>query len=195
LTSTEKTTTISLLKTYISGYAFIDTSLNPDGGSIGYGAHSVDIMGGLDSIGANTSYTNTFDFYEDIMVLLYKLKDPHTEFHPPCLWNFQYFINANFYVYKNETDNSYYVIDHNGLKVNKINLKGLPVYQSTGVDNQGTFSALEAISHFAQEEVHVSRNPVTRFNYAARGDFTSRNPIYYKHPEYDIMYYEVQMSA
>ncbi|KAA6374055.1 MAG: hypothetical protein EZS28_030418 [Streblomastix strix] len=190
LTQTEKTTTISLMKTYLSSYAFIDTSLNPDGGTIGYGAHSVDIMGGLDSIGANTSYTNTFDFYEDIMVLLYKLKDPHTEFEPPCVQNFWYYFNYNFFVDINETDGSYYVTDNQGYQINKINLKGLPIYKSPGVDNEGTFTALEAISQFAQEEVHVSRNPVARFTYASRSDFTRRYALYYKHPEYDVMYYE-----
>ncbi|KAA6384291.1 MAG: hypothetical protein EZS28_020181 [Streblomastix strix] len=84
LTSDEKNKTINTFLEHLNNYAFIDTSLNPTGTPIGYGKHAVNILGYLDLI--NTSiYTNTFDFLEDILVLLNNLKDPHTIFNPPCV--------------------------------------------------------------------------------------------------------------
>ncbi|KAA6384290.1 MAG: hypothetical protein EZS28_020180, partial [Streblomastix strix] len=84
LKSNEQSTTISLLKEYLNSYAFLDTSLNPPGTPIGYGNHAVNININLEKIN-NITYTNTFDFYESIMILLNNLKDPHTIFTPPCV--------------------------------------------------------------------------------------------------------------
>ncbi|KAA6377285.1 MAG: hypothetical protein EZS28_027185 [Streblomastix strix] len=84
LKSNEQSTTISLLKEYLNSYAFIDTSLNPLGAPIGYGKHAVNININLDKIN-NITYSNTFDFYESIMILLNNLKDPHILFIPSCV--------------------------------------------------------------------------------------------------------------
>ncbi|KAA6377452.1 MAG: hypothetical protein EZS28_027022, partial [Streblomastix strix] len=84
LKSNEQSTTISLLKEYLNSYTFLDTSLNPPGSPIGYGKHAVNININLQKIN-NITYTNTFDFYESIMILLNNLKDPHTIFTPPCV--------------------------------------------------------------------------------------------------------------
>ncbi|KAA6368902.1 MAG: hypothetical protein EZS28_035571 [Streblomastix strix] len=181
LTSTEKSTTIALLKNYLSGYVFLDTSLNPPGAPIGYGKHAVDIMGTLDSIGANSSYTNTFDFYEDIMVLLNNLKDPHTIFTPPCVSNL-YYIVATPQIHKNITDSSYYVTASQ-YEVKYINWKGLPIYSSGTTLNEGSQDPIEAIVQFADEEVSISKNPVARLNQALKTNLWQRNAQRFKHPE------------
>ncbi|KAA6396967.1 MAG: hypothetical protein EZS28_007501, partial [Streblomastix strix] len=183
LTAPEKSTTIDLLKNYLSGYVFLDTSLNPSGAPIGYGKHDVDIMGSLDAIGSNESYTNTFDFYEDIMVLLNKLKDPHTIFTPPCVSKFYYGYYYSIDVRRDSIDTPYYVMIDNH-KAEKINMNGLPVYSSGTTENEGTMDPIEAISRFAEEEVPISRNPSTRFNSAAGYDFRVRRASLYKHPEH-----------
>ncbi|KAA6395476.1 MAG: hypothetical protein EZS28_008996 [Streblomastix strix] len=156
LTSDEQSITISLLKEYLNSYAFIDTSLNPPGAPIGYGKHAVNIIISLDKINKSI-YNNTFDFYEDIMVLLNNLKDPHTIFTPPCVSKFNYLF-FNFKVNQNETDKSFYItvkIDDTDFIVNKINIQGLPLYiqvNDTEIDNNGTYPALEAIARWADEE-------------------------------------------
>ncbi|KAA6393847.1 MAG: hypothetical protein EZS28_010623, partial [Streblomastix strix] len=170
LTSNEKSITINLLKEYLNSYAFLDTSLNPTGSPIGYGKHAVDIIGSLNSISANISYNNTFDFYESIMILLNNLKDPHTIFTPPCVSKFNYLF-FNFKVNQNQTDKTFYItIKSNGNDyiVDKINIKGLPIYDPNDNSsiNEGTYPALEAIAKWADEEVSISRNPITRMNYA-----------------------------
>jgi hypothetical protein len=96
---------MSRLRAYLANYGFVDTSLNPLGDADGYGAHAMDIMGGLDVIEAavrNGTYTNTFDFYEAIMVLLNELKEPHTTFIPPCVSKFVYMLPFYFEMEKNE---------------------------------------------------------------------------------------------
>ncbi|KAA6381152.1 MAG: hypothetical protein EZS28_023321 [Streblomastix strix] len=181
LTSTEKSTTIDLLKNYLSGYVFLDTSLNPPGAPIGYGKHAVDIMGTLDAIGANASYINTFDFYEDIMVLLNNLKDPHTIFTPPCIQKLIYAV-ASPQIHKNTTDSSYYVTASQ-LEVKYINWKGLPIYSSGTTLNEGSQDPIEAIVQFADEEISLSKNPVARLNQALKSNLQQRSAQQFKHPE------------
>ncbi|KAA6402212.1 MAG: hypothetical protein EZS28_002264 [Streblomastix strix] len=184
LTFTEKNTTIDLIVNYLSGYSQLDTSLNPPGPSIGYGNHSVDIIGGLEEINSSTKYTNTFDFYEDIMVLLNKLKDPSTIFIPPCVQKFSYQV-ADTRMHKNASDNSYYVtIDNDQYVVKYINWKGLPIFKNDGNElNEGTQLPLDAILQFADEEVSISRNPIARLNRALQRNLVQRNAQFFKHPE------------
>ncbi|KAA6356339.1 MAG: hypothetical protein EZS28_048134 [Streblomastix strix] len=44
LTSDEKNRTINLLLEYFNNYAYIDTSLNPQGSPIGYGKHPINVI-------------------------------------------------------------------------------------------------------------------------------------------------------
>ncbi|KAA6393278.1 MAG: hypothetical protein EZS28_011193, partial [Streblomastix strix] len=194
LTPIEKSTTIDLLKNYLSGYVFLDTSLNPPGAPIGYGKHDVDIIGGLNSISANTSYTNTFDFYEDIMVLLNKLKDPHTIFTPPCVSKFYYIYYYSIDVKRDSIDTPYYVMIGD-LRADKVNMNGLHVYSSGTTENEGTMDPIEAISLFAEKEVPITKNPTTRFNSAAGYDFGARSAIRYKHPEHESMYFSYKSGS
>ncbi|KAA6394993.1 MAG: hypothetical protein EZS28_009482 [Streblomastix strix] len=136
LKSNEQSITINLLKEYLNSYAFLDTSFNLIGSPIGNGKHAVNKNNSLHSISANTSYTNTFDFYEQIMILFINLKDPHTIFTPPC--------------------------------VSKV----YNMFPQITV-NQRTYPTLEAIARWADEEVSISRNPITRMNYALM-DFNSQ---------------------
>ncbi|KAA6387690.1 MAG: hypothetical protein EZS28_016781, partial [Streblomastix strix] len=62
----------------------------------------------------------------------------------------------------------YYLIDY-GLAFDKINIKELPLYiyvNDTSINNNGTYPTLEAIARWADDEVSISRNPITRMNYA-----------------------------
>ncbi|KAA6404032.1 MAG: hypothetical protein EZS28_000432 [Streblomastix strix] len=53
--------------------------------------------------------------------------------------------------------------------VEKINIFGQPLYDNnTYVNVEGTYPTLEAIARWADEEVSISRNPITRMNYALK---------------------------
>ncbi|KAA6390035.1 MAG: hypothetical protein EZS28_014439 [Streblomastix strix] len=164
----EQSTTISLLKEYLNSYSFIDTSLNPPGSPIGYGKHAVNIFSGLDEIN-KTAYTNTFDFYESIMILLNNLKDPHIIFTPPCVSKVYYMLPK---ITVNQSKTDYYLsfiinINEQNYSLDKINILGQKFNDNnTYVDVEGTYPTLEAIAIWADEEVPISRNPITRMNYA-----------------------------
>ncbi|KAA6360337.1 MAG: hypothetical protein EZS28_044136, partial [Streblomastix strix] len=181
LTSYEKTTTINLLKQYLSGYSFIDTSLAPYGPPDGYGQHAVDINQGLDSILANSSYNCTFDFYEDIMVLLGMLKDPHTIFRPPCVRNVWYILSP-LQLHKNATDGTYYVTSSNYV-IQYVNIKGLPIFKNGNELNDGTMTPIEALMKFADEEEPISKSPVVRLYRATKQSFYQRSALQFRHPE------------
>ncbi|KAA6382042.1 MAG: hypothetical protein EZS28_022430, partial [Streblomastix strix] len=181
LTSYEKTTTINLLKQYLSGYSFIDTSLAPYGPPDGYGQHAVDINKGLDAILTNSSYNCTFDFYEDIMVLLGKLKDPHTIFRPPCVRNVWYIL-CPLQLHKNATDGTYYVTSSNYV-IQYVNIKGLPIFKNGNELNDGTMTPIEALMKFADEEEPISKSPVVRLYRATKQSFYQRSALQFRHPE------------
>ncbi|KAA6361642.1 MAG: hypothetical protein EZS28_042831, partial [Streblomastix strix] len=84
LKSNKQSATISHLKEYPNSYAFLDTLLNPPGAPIRYGKHAANIFSGLEAI-KSAIHKNTFDFYEDIMILLNNLKDPHVIFTRQCV--------------------------------------------------------------------------------------------------------------
>ncbi|KAA6384136.1 MAG: hypothetical protein EZS28_020336, partial [Streblomastix strix] len=75
------------IKMYLENYAFLDTSINPPDV---YG-NAVDLHGELDKI-ARKSYIDGFTAYSDIMFQINRLKDPHTQFTPPCTNYFGYVI-------------------------------------------------------------------------------------------------------
>ncbi|KAA6395726.1 MAG: hypothetical protein EZS28_008747 [Streblomastix strix] len=166
--SNEQSTTFNLLQDYLNSIAFTDTSHNPSGSPIGYGKHAVNIFSGLEAIN-NITYTNTFDFYEDIMILLNNLKDPHTIFTPPCVSKV-YYMFPQITVNQSKTDYSLsFIININeqNYSLDKINILGQKFYDNnTYVDVEGTYPTLEAIARGAKEEVSISRNPITRKNYA-----------------------------
>lgn len=88
------------MKAYLNSYTFKDTALYPNASGSGYDQPSIDIFDSLDEIG-QTSFNNTFDFYERIMVLLNDLKDAHTYFIPPCIRKFSYVLPYFFNIYSN----------------------------------------------------------------------------------------------
>ncbi|KAA6400394.1 MAG: hypothetical protein EZS28_004083 [Streblomastix strix] len=163
LESNEQRTTISILKEYLNSYAFIDTSLNPPGAPIKQGKHAVNININLDKINKIT-FTNTFDFYEQIMILLNNLKDPHTIFTPPCVSKV-YYMFPQITVNQSKTDYSLsFIININeqNYSLDKINILGQKFYDNnTYVDVEGTYPTLEAIARWADEEVSISRNSIT----------------------------------
>ncbi|KAA6399765.1 MAG: hypothetical protein EZS28_004714 [Streblomastix strix] len=176
LKSNEQSTTISLLKEYLNSYAFLDTSLNPPGSPIGYGKHAVNINFNLDKIN-NITYTNIFDFYEDIMILINNLKDPHTILTPPCVSKV-YYMFPQITVNQSKTDYSLsFIININeqNYSLDKINILGQIFYDNnTYVDVEVTYPTLEVIAICADEEVSISRNPITRMNYALMNDYAKR---------------------
>ncbi|KAA6386461.1 MAG: hypothetical protein EZS28_018010 [Streblomastix strix] len=208
--SEEFTSTINLLKTYLQSYTFVDTSLNPNVNKVGYDQSPVDIFTSLDEI-EQTSFNNTFDFYERIMVLLNNLKDAHTYFFPPCIQKFAYVLPYIFSIYQNGdlTQNvkvhiiiqdAHKVYIKNGgvdfeddTEIIRINLKGKPIYSETNELNDGTYLASEAIAHWADEQVSTARSPVTRQNIAASGFFSYRFTAMYPHPEYENITVEYKL--
>ncbi|KAA6391947.1 MAG: hypothetical protein EZS28_012522 [Streblomastix strix] len=115
--------------------------ITPVRAPIKQGKHAVNINISLDKIN-KTIYTNKFDLYESIMILLNNLKDPHAILTPPCVSKQTYALDTiNIFVQKFYDINTY-------------------------VDVEETYPTLEAIARWVDEEVSISRNPITRLNYA-----------------------------
>ncbi|KAA6404042.1 MAG: hypothetical protein EZS28_000442 [Streblomastix strix] len=96
--------------------------------------------------------------------------DLHTIFIPHCVSKVYYML-PQMTVNQNETDKSFNItIKSNDTDyiVDKINKKGKPIYDpdNSSSINNGTYPALEAIARWADEEVSISKNPITRMNYA-----------------------------
>ncbi|KAA6379999.1 MAG: hypothetical protein EZS28_024475, partial [Streblomastix strix] len=188
LTSEEQETTIRVLKNYFKGYAFRDIYINRSSQANSYGGKSIDIFSRLDEIGEN-SYTNTFDFYKDIVTLVRSLHCAHTSFTMPCLSSLTYLLPVYFEIKQDSSGgpnrafvryliNNYddYVSEEIiGKEVLHVNLDGNDAFTDASP------TAEQAIKIWADEYEQISRNPYARWQYANSISFYQRgvqnNPL------------------
>ncbi|KAH7830324.1 uncharacterized protein MONOS_5485 [Monocercomonoides exilis] len=173
---------VSRIKNLLEGYAFRDILMNPPPD---YNDKPIDILSVLDEID-NKNYTNGFEKHLDVVKSLRRMRDPHTDYNPPCFNEAAYVtpFSIGFEFSKNGSFLKAVVTKGMmpglaelcllfgqvenvlGCEVKAISLngKGFPKNETP----------IETLAKWADEEIGISRSRAARLNLAIQSQFSYR---------------------
>ncbi|KAK2951698.1 hypothetical protein BLNAU_13310 [Blattamonas nauphoetae] len=190
------------IKQYMDSYIFRDLLGNLSGP---YQNLKMDLFDEIDKINVDR-FETAMDYYEALMTLIKRLKDPHTLFTPPCRFYFFFALPYSFdavpdplsstnismyarFVSNRRLTESYLAsggIDITDKKITRISLNG-----EYFLENE---TASVTIAKWADEHVVFSKDPSARFHRALFYDFSHRDASMYESPLTDEILVEYEDS-